>query len=69
MYLGKRRGGVANIMPNLEGYLASFGAYAGAASLDNLLPDLRDALAQRERDTGISFGDRVTEKHRKFGLP
>jgi len=69
VYLGKRRGGVANLMPSLEGYLASFGAYAGAASLDNLLPDLRDALAQRERDTGISFGDRVTEKHRKFGLP
>jgi hypothetical protein len=69
VYLGKRRGGVANLMPSLEGYLASFGAYAGAVSLDNLLPDLRDALAQRERDTGISFGDRVTEKHRKFGLP
>jgi hypothetical protein len=69
VYLGKRRGGVANIMPNLEGYLASMGAYAGAVSLDQLVPHLRDALAQRERDTGISFGDRVTEKHRKFGLP
>jgi hypothetical protein len=69
VYLGKRRGGVANLMPSLEGYLASFGAYAGAASLDSLLPYLRDALAQRERDTGISLGDRVTEKHRKFGLP
>ena len=69
VYLGKRRGGVANIMPSLEGYLASLGAYAGAVSLDKLVPYLRDALAQRERDTGISFGDRVTEKHRKFGLP
>jgi len=69
VYLGKRRGGVAKIMPSLEGYLASFGAYAEAASLDTLLPQLRDALNQRERDTGVSFGDRVTDKHRKFGLP
>ena len=68
VYLGKRRGGVANLMPSLEGYLASFGAYAGATSLDTLVPYLRDALAQRERDTGISLGDRVVEKHRKFGL-
>lgn len=69
VYLGKRRGGVANIMPGLEGYLASFGAYAQATSVDQLLPHLRDALAQRERDTGMSFGDRVVEEHRKFGLP
>jgi hypothetical protein len=68
VYLGKRRGGVANIMPSLEGYLASFGAYAQATTLDLMLPHLRDALAQRERDTGISLGDRVVEKHRKFGL-
>lgn len=68
MYLGKRRGGVAGIMSGLEGYLASFGAYAEAASLDALLPYLKDASAQRERDTGISFGDRVVAKHREFGL-
>jgi hypothetical protein len=69
MYLGKRRGGVAGIMSGLEGYLASFGAYAEASSLDDLLPHLRDALNQRERDTGVSFGQRVADKHRKFGLP
>ncbi len=68
MYLGKRRGGVAGIMSGLEGYLSSFGAYAEASSLDDMLPHLRDALDQRERDTGISFGERVVEKHRKFGL-
>ena len=68
MYLGKRRGGVAGIMSSLEGYLASFGAYAEASSLDDMLPHLRDALNQRERDTGISFGERVVDKHRKFGL-
>lgn len=69
MYLGKRRGGVAGIMSSLEGYLASFGAYAEAPSLDAMLPHLRDALNQRERDTGISLGERVLDKHRKFGLP
>jgi hypothetical protein len=69
MYLGKRRGGVAGIMSGLEGYLASFGAYAEASSLDDMLPHLKDALRQRERDTGISFGERVEDKHRKFGLP
>jgi hypothetical protein len=69
MYLGKRRGGVASIMSGLEGYLASFGAYAEASSLDDMLPHLRDALRQRERDTGVSFGERVEDKHRKFGLP
>jgi hypothetical protein len=68
VYLGKRRGGVANIMPSLEGYLASFGAYAQALTLDQLLPHLKDSLAQRERDTGVSFGERVAEKRRKFGL-
>lgn len=69
MYLGKRQGGVTNIMPSLEGYLASFGAYAGASSLDEMLPHLRDALTQRERDTGTSLSERIDEKHRKFGLP
>ncbi len=68
MYLGKRRGGVAGIISALEGYLSSFGAYAEAPTLDDMLPHLRDALEQRERDTGVSLRERVDEKHRRFGL-
>lgn len=68
MYLGKRRGGVENIMPRLVGYLGSFGAYAEAMDLDQMLPQLRDALLQYERDKGILLSERIAVKRRKFGL-
>jgi len=68
MYLGKRRGGVAGIMPMLAGYLASFGAYAEASDFDHLLPHLSDALKRYERDHGISLSERIADKRRKFGL-
>ncbi|MFI5035457.1 MAG: hypothetical protein ACHQFZ_04560 [Acidimicrobiales bacterium] len=69
MYLGKRRGGAANLMPMLEGYLASFGAYAEASTFEDMLPDLREFLAQRERDTGVALSERIAERRRRFGLP
>jgi len=69
MRLGQRRGSVANLMPALEGCLASFGAYAEASSLDELLPDLRHFLAQRERETGLSLGERIARQRQKFDLP
>jgi hypothetical protein len=69
MYLGKRRGGLEALMPLLTGCIASFGAFAEGSTLDEILPDLRVALNQRERDTGISLTERITAKRRKLNLP
>lgn len=69
MYLGKRRGAIENLMPGLAGYLASFGAYAGAKDLFDLLPTLGDFLDRQEAKTGVSLAERIKQRRREFGLP
>lgn len=69
MYLGKRHGSVENLMPGLVGYLASFGAFAEAYSLQDMLPQLEAFVKQRERNTGISLAERIVVKRRELGLP
>jgi hypothetical protein len=69
MYLGKRRGGLEALMPLLTGCIASFGAFAEGSTLEELLPHLRVALNQRERDTGISLTERIVAKRRKMNIP
>lgn len=69
MYLGKRRGGVENLMPGLVGYLTSFGAYAEATTLEEMLPHLNAFLTQHARNTGITLPERIAAKRRKLNLP
>jgi hypothetical protein len=69
VYLGKRRGSASNLMPMLAGYLASFGAYAEAGSLEEMLPHLNAFLTQHARNTGITLPERIAVKRRKLNLP
>ncbi len=69
MYLGKTRGGVEGILPNLVGYLASFGAYTGAKDLKEVLPFLDFQLSRREAETGLSLEERISARRKKLGLP
>ena len=68
-YLHKRRGGVENLMPGLVGYLASFGAFAEAMTLEEMLPHLNAFITQHARNTGITLPERVAAKRRKLNLP
>jgi hypothetical protein len=69
MYLGRRRGSIENLVPGLAGFLSSFGAYSDADTFYELLPQLSDFLDLYEKSSGVSLGERISEKRRKFGLP
>ena len=69
MFLGRRRGSIANIMPNLIGYLASFGAYAGKKTFAEMIPELAVFMDLNERDTGLTLTERIEDRRKKFGLP
>lgn len=68
MYAGKRRGTLANLMPGLVGYLASFGALVNAGSFDELVPELRRYVAEYSADSDVSFDWRVFQKWRELAL-
>jgi hypothetical protein len=69
MFLGLSRGGIANLLPGLTGFLSSFAAYANAKTFREMLPDLDTFMGIYEKDSGQSFEARVEDKRRKFGLP
>ena len=68
MYTGKRQGTLANLMPGLVGYLASFGALVNAGSFDELVPELRRYVAEYSADSDVSFDWRVFQKWRELAL-
>jgi hypothetical protein len=69
MYLGTRRGSIANLMPGLVGYLSAFAAYSSDDSFIEMLPHLSDFLDLHEKQTQLSLTDRIKAKRRKFRLP
>ncbi len=56
---------LVRIVPQLIGYLVSFAALVGAATVDDALRLLPRHLARYEKHTGISFADRVARRRRE----
>ena len=66
---GKRAGMLFNLLPQLVGYLTSFGALTNTSSFGDMVPELSNFLSQYAMDTSKTMSERILARRVEMGLP
>lgn len=68
VYKSERAASMRQLLPGLQGYVASAGAILGASTLDETVARVGRTLALEEQRTGISFAARLSAKRAELGF-
>lgn len=68
VYRSERAASIRQLLPQLQGYVASAGAILGASTLDETVARVGRILTLEEQRTGIPFTGRISAKRAELGF-
>lgn len=67
-YAASREGQVSILLPQLVGYLASFGALTQSESFGDVVTSLADYQSRYAHKTGLTLSERIALKRQRYGI-